>query len=269
VDVTGTDNDANDRYSDLQWLALTQPVNGSVAVNADGTFAIWRNSNAVTTLNFSYRLMDNGPDNDINTPGDNMYDDATVTVNWPVAGALPVSLINFSAARIGSNVNLQWTTTFENNNSGFQIQRSTDNNIWENSGYVASLAPGGNSSNPVNYQFKETNLAGGITWYRLVQTDKDNTATISSSVGVRGVERSARITIYPNPGTSDNMRVFFGSAAARDILITDLSGRILMSRINYTYDNLMITGLKAGVYMLQVMNRISNERQTHKVLILK
>jgi len=269
VDVTGTDNDANDKYSDLQWSMLTPPVNGSVIVNGDGTFAIWRNSPAVTQLIFTYRLMDDGPDDDITTVGDNMYNDATVTVNWPVAAVLPVSLINFTAARSGSNVNLQWTTTFESNNAGFQIQRNTGNGIWENAGYVAGKAPDGTSSIPVTYQFKEANMAAGFTWYRLVQINKDNTAMISISCGVRGMEELARICIYPNPGTSGNMNVLFGSSATRDISIADLSGRIVKNWNNYRSDNLVISGIKPGVYMLLVTNKVINEKQTHKIVIVK
>ena len=94
---------------------LTQPANGSVVVNSNGTFTITRNLTTITQLTFTYRLMDNGPDNDINTTADNMFDDATVTVNWPVGGALPVSLVHFSGSRNGSYVNLQWTTNSESN----------------------------------------------------------------------------------------------------------------------------------------------------------
>lgn len=268
IDVTGTDNDANDRYNDLRWSALTQPENGSVVVNADGSFAIWRNSPAVTQLVFNYRLMDDGPDDDFTTVGDNMYNDATVTVNWPLM-PLPVSLINFNATRNGSNVSLQWTTTMENNNAGFTIQRSAGNGEWQNCGYVASKAPDGASSIPITYQYKETNTAAGFTWYRLVQTDKDNTATISVSAGVRGMEESARVSIYPNPGASGNMNVLFGSSATRDISIVDLSGRIVKTWKNYRSDNLVIKGINAGVYMLLVTNKVINQKQTYKIVIVK
>ena len=267
VDVTGTYNDANDRYSDLRWSLLTQPVNGSVTVNGDGSFAIWRNSTAVTQLIFTYRLMDDGPDNDFTTMEDNMYDDATVTVNWPVASALPVSLTNFTAARNGTTINLQWTTVLESNNAGFQIQRSAGNGVWENSGYVASKAPDGASNIPITYQYKETNTAGGFTWYRLIQTDKDNTATISHSVGVRGMEESARVSIYPNPGTPDNINVLFASTATRDISIVDVSGRIIKSWKNNHSDHLVINGINAGVYMLLVINKATSERNTHKIIV--
>jgi hypothetical protein len=268
VDVTGTDNDANDKYGDLQWSSLTQPANGSVNVNADGRFTISRNSPAVTQLIFTYRLMDDGPDNDINTGGDNMYNDATVTVNWPFI-ALPVSLINFNATRSGPNVNLQWTTTFESNNAGFQIQRSTGNGVWENSEYIPTKAPGGASNTSITYQCKETNMAAGFTWYRLVEIDKNNARAISVTRGVRGMEVSSRVLIYPNPGTSGNINVLFGSSAIRDISIADLSGKIVKNWKNYSSDNLMISGINVGVYMLLVTNKVTNERQTHKIVILK
>ncbi|MCS3799039.1 T9SS type A sorting domain-containing protein [Niastella sp. OAS944] len=267
VDATGIDNDANDDYSDLQWSLLTPPVNGSVVVNNDGSVAVWRNSTAVTQLTFTYRLMDDGPDNDFTTLADNMYNDATVTVNWPVGSNLPVSLIKFNAERSGSTVNLQWTTAAESNNIGFKIQRSTGDGVWQNSGYVASKAFDGTSNTPISYQYNETNTAAGFTWYRLVQKDKDNTSTISASAGVRGMEESARVSIYPNPGTSGNMNVLFGNSATHDISVMDLSGRIVRTWKNYHSDKLLIDGIKAGVYMLVITTRLNNEKQVYKIVI--
>jgi hypothetical protein len=268
-DAGGTDNDADDGYSDLQWSVLTQPVNGAVTVNGNGTFTITRNVKEVTQLIFTYRLSDDGPDNDFSTTADNLTNDAMVTVNWPAASVLPVSLINFNANRSGTDVNLQWTTTFESNNAGFKIQRSTGNGGWETSGYVATKAPEGNSGTPIIYQYKETNTAAGFTWYRLLQIDKDNTPTISVSRGVRGLEESARVSVYPNPGTTDNLNVLFGNSARRDIAIADLSGKIVRSWSNYHNDNLSISGLRAGVYMLLITSKATNERQTHKIVIVK
>ena len=268
VDPTGTDNDPNDDYSHLTWSIVTQPVNGSVVVNADKTVTITRLDKFVTSLTFTYNLCDDGADN-IAGNSDDLCDDATVTVSWPAASTLPVSLINFSANRNGSNVTLQWTTTFESNNAGFKIQRSTGNGAWETSGYVATKAQDGTSGTPITYQYKETNTASGFTWYRLVQIDKDNTPTISASRGVRGLEESARVSVYPNPGTSGNMNVLFGSSANRDIAIADLSGKIVKNWSNYHNDNLSISGLNAGVYMLLITNKATNERQTHKIVIVK
>lgn len=267
-DATGTDNDQNDDFTHLQWSVATQPVNGLVVINPDKTITITRNSTAVTSITFTYNLCDDGADN-IAGNSDDLCDAATVTVNWPVNSTLPVSLINFNANRNGSTVNLQWTTTFESNNAGFKIQRSTGNGAWETSGYIATKTQDGNSGTPITYQYTETNTAAGFTWYRLVQIDKDNTPTITISRGVRGLAESARVSVYPNPGTSGNMNVLFGSSANRDIAIVDLSGKIAKNWSNYHNDNLMITGLNAGIYMLVITNKATNERQTQKIVIVK
>jgi hypothetical protein len=203
------------------------------------------------------------------TTTDNIYSDATVTVNWPAASSLPVSLINFTANRSGTNVTLQWTTTIESNNTGFEIQRSIGNSAYEKVGFVATQAPGGNSGTPLFYQYKEQNNATGTSWYRLVQIDKDGTPTISTAKGVHGIDESARITVYPNPGTSGNTNVLFGSNATRDIIIADLSGKIVKHWSNYHDDNMTITGLDAGIYMLVVINRNTSEKQTQKVVIIR
>jgi hypothetical protein len=268
VDSTGGDNDQNDVYADLQWTALTQPVNGSVTVNSNGTFTIIRNSTAVTQLTFTYRLMDNGPDNDINTTADNMFDDATVTVNWPVGGTLPVSLVNFSGSRNGSYVNLQWTTNIESNNTGFEIQRSNASGVYETIGFVPTKAADGNSSMPLYYQFKEGNTAKGNSWYRIVQIDKDGGRTVTAARGVRGLEEISKVTVYPNPGTSGNMNVMFGSSGIRDIVITDLNGRVVKQWNSYRDDNMAIGGLRTGVYMLIITNKTTSEKLAHKLVVL-
>jgi hypothetical protein len=268
VDLTGTDNDQNDGYDHLKWTVLTQPVNGTAIINADKTITITRLSNAVTTLTFTYSLCDDGTDNTFGT-SDDLCDEATVTVNWPVAAALPVSLINFNATRGGSYVTLQWTTTLESNNAGFEIQRSTGNGIYTTAGFVATKAADGNSSTPLHYQYKELNTSGSNTWYRLVQTDKDGTRTFSTVKGVRGMEESAKVTVYPNPGTSGNMNVLFGSSATRDIIIADLSGKVVKHWSNFRDDNMVINGLNPGVYMLMITNKATSERQAHKLVIIK
>lgn len=268
VDATGNDNDANDAYADLQWSLLTPPVNGTVTINSNGTFTVTRNSTTVTQLTFTYRLMDNGPDNNIATAADNMFDDATVTINWPPAGPLPVSLVNFNGNRKGTNVTLSWTTNMEMQNTGFEIQRSTGNGVYEKVGFVATKAPNGNSDMPLHYVFTEANMAKANSWYRLVQIDKDGTRKVTPVRGIRGLEEISKLTVYPNPGTTGNMNVLFGSSAVRDIMIIDLNGKILKQWNNYHEDNMAISGLHTGVYMLIVNNKGTSERLTQKIVVL-
>jgi hypothetical protein len=268
VDATGNDNDPNDNYSHLQWsLVSPQPANGTVTVNSNGTFSITRNSTTVTQLTFTYRLTDDGPDDDFLTTGDNMTDDATVTVNWPPAGSLPVSFTSFTGNRNGQNVTLQWATSMESNNTGFEVQRSTGNGAYEKVGFVVTKALDGNSSMPLSYQFVETNTAKANTWYRIVQIDKDGTRKMTPVRGVRGMEEIAKLTVYPNPGTTGNMNVLFGNSALRDIKIIDLNGKIMKQWNNYHEDNMSITGLHTGIYMLIVTDKDTNSRLIQKIMV--
>jgi hypothetical protein len=269
VDATGTDNDQNDAYADLQWKVLTQPAfGGTITVNSDGTFTATRSSTAITQLTFTYQITDDGPDNDFSTTADNMTDDATVTINWPPAGSLPVTLVNFTGSRNGSTVTLTWTTNIESDNTGFDIQRSNGNGAFETVGFVATKATGGNSALPISYQYKETNTATGNTFYRLSQIDKNGTRTVSPTKGIRGMQDNARMTVYPNPARSGNMNVLFGSSAIRNIVITDLSGKTLKQWNDYHNDNMVISGLRTGVYILIATNKGTSEKLMQKLVVL-
>jgi len=269
VDSTGTDNDQNDTYAHLQWKVLTQPAfGGTVIVNSNGTFSVTRGATSITQLTFTYQLTDDGPDDNFVTTADNMTDSATVTINWPPAGSLPVTLVDFNGSRNGSTVTLTWTTNIESDNTGFDIQRSNGNGVFETVGFVATKAPGGNSAMPINYQYKETNTATGNTFYRLTQIDKNGTRTVSPIKGVRGMQDNARMTVYPNPAQSGNMNVLFGSNAVRNIIITDLSGKILKQWNDYHNDNMVITGLRTGVYILVATDKGTSEKLMQKLVVL-
>ncbi|MBO9201373.1 MULTISPECIES: T9SS type A sorting domain-containing protein [Niastella] len=268
IDATGTDNDQNDAYGNLKWSVLTQPGNGTVTINSNGTFTVTRNTSVVTLLTFTYQLTDDGPDNDFATTADNMTDDATVTVIWPAPGTLPVTLVNFNASRNGNAVTMQWTTNMESNNTGFEVQRSNGNGAYETVGFVGTKATDGNSATPLHYQFKETNNAKGNTYYRLAQVDKDGMRSISTVKGVRGMDDASRMTVYPNPGKSDNINVLFGSSANRNIVITDLNGKVIKQWNDYHDDNMVINGLRTGVYVLIATNIGTTGRLMQKIVVL-
>jgi len=269
VDATGTDNDQNDTYAHVKWELVTPPSNGTVVLNADGTFTATRNSPSVTQMIFFYRMCDDGADDNIGTTGDNLCDDAKVTINWPSSAITPVSLINFTAGRNGSTVTLKWTTTFESNNKGFEIQRSIGTEGYVTVGFVATKAIGGNSTVPVQYEYKEMNGTKYVSQYRLVQIDIDGTRKFSAIKAVRGQDAVAKMILYPNPSTNGNVTALFSNANERDIVITDLSGKKIKQWLSYTNDNLSITGLGAGVYVLSVNDKISSERSVEKIVVVK
>ncbi len=94
---------------------------------------------------------------------------------------LPVTLINFTATKEGEDALLNWTTTMEENNKGFGIQRSVDGATWNEIGFVTGA---GNSQTTINYQYLDKDLSAGTYYYRLRQVDLDGHEQMSKVVQV-------------------------------------------------------------------------------------
>lgn len=269
IDATGTDGDPDDTYEHLRWTVLTQPVNGNVVINPDGTATITRNKTTVASLTFTYRLCDDGLDNNFATTADNMCDDATVTVNFATGASLPVSIINFSGARNGQNVTVKWTTTFESNNKGFELQRSIGGSEYKAVAFINTKALDGNSQNKLNYEYKEMNNTSALSFYRLVQVDKDGAYKIYNTRPVHGLEQDDKMVLYPNPSTNGNVSVSFGNSNQRDIIVSDMGGKVVKKWNNFKDNNLAVTGLKPGMYTLLVTDITTNKRTIEKIVVTK
>ncbi|MEO8664016.1 MAG: T9SS type A sorting domain-containing protein [Ignavibacteria bacterium] len=82
---------------------------------------------------------------------------------------LPVELTSFTSTVNTRNVILNWTTTYEKNNSGFEIQRTeSESNDWRTFGFVSGM---NNSKLTHEYKFMDKNLNTGKYLYRLKQID--------------------------------------------------------------------------------------------------
>jgi len=84
----------------------------------------------------------------------------------------PVELVSFNSSVSEIDVTLNWTTSVELNNSGFEIERSNakgqTSNEWRKVGFVAG---NGTSTEFHNYEFIEKGLNSGKYKYRLKQID--------------------------------------------------------------------------------------------------
>ena len=98
-------------------------------------------------------------------------------LSWqnPSGTPLPVELSSFSASVSLSTVTLKWQTETEVNNHGFDIERSTSNNVFYKIGFV----PGHGSKNSTqNYSFTDQPTGGTNFSYRLKQIDNDGSYQI-------------------------------------------------------------------------------------------
>ncbi len=96
-------------------------------------------------------------------------------------GTLPVNLVGFGAKKSGDNVNLNWATLSEQNNSHFDILRSGNGTDFASIGKVTG---NGNSNSKINYTFTDKSPEFGANYYRLNQVDFDGKSASSETVAV-------------------------------------------------------------------------------------
>ncbi len=175
---------------------------------------------------------------------------------------LPVDLLSFSGYKDGSRNQLRWKTATEQNNKGFEVQRSLDGVNYDPIGFVNSLAPGGSSSLELNYAFTDNNVTGLRQYYRLRQVDFDGRSKISNIVLLKS-DKPTLITLdgfFPNPATTTiNMLV---GAPAKDkimVIVTDMSGRAMITK-NMNVETgsntlpLDIAALAGGSYVIKLIS---------------
>lgn len=182
---------------------------------------------------------------------------------------LPVSFKSFTAARNQSNVILKWETLWEQNNSGFAVERNT-NGAWQQVGFVASQAMGGNSGDLLSYQFADPNNIKGVSQYRIRQVDLDNKSRYSEIRTVRGEGQIGKIIAFPNPSIDGKVNVSFEDATMnREVSLMDMSGRMVRQWKSVTTNNITIENLTPGMYTLRVFIPETGEQQVQKIVVNK
>ena len=179
-----------------------------------------------------------------NSTGARVWFRDTVTLITPVV--LPVILTNFTAtAKDNGKVYLEWSTSMEHNNKGFQVERSPDvasgNYQWKKIGFVNGSI---NSTTSKQYSFNDEPLGGKRFVYRLKQIDIDENAKYSDSrlVVLKGLDYGLQ-PCYPNP-VNDIANIIYSIAENNlvDIQLFDYSGKLLRQLVNENKE--------AGIYQL-------------------
>jgi trimeric autotransporter adhesin len=110
--------------------------------------------------------------------------------------ALPVTLLKFTGKLQKDNVLLEWTTTMERNNKGFEIEKSFDGVTFRRIGFVRSA---GNSTSNRNYNYLDREYASAVNYYRLKIIDLDGTHDYSNIITVRHSQPAQAVYVVENP----------------------------------------------------------------------
>lgn len=184
-------------------------------------------------------------------------DNIMIRANNPL---LPINLVNFTGIKSDNKNVLSWTTLTESNNSGFELQRSTDGFNFSKLGFIESKSRNGNSANEITYSFTDNNAFASGNYYRLKQLDKDGKSSLSNVVYIKGSKvNSIRIaSVYPNPVINKlNLTVAAPSMERVTVLITDVTGKVMLQTSNQLKEGdnnlqLNVEGLAKGVYSVKV-----------------
>lgn len=184
--------------------------------------------------------------------------------------ALPVELSSFASTVIGNDVTLQWSTSSETNNSGFNIERAVYNNgnlsDWSTVGNVEGH---GNSTVSNSYSFTDRSLNAGIYTYRLKQIDFNGNFeyhNLNSDVVIGVPTRFELMQNYPNP-FNPSTRISFEIPTDGIVKLTvfDNSGKEVAVLSNgykttgyYTVD-FNGSNLASGVYFYKLELNSNNE----------
>lgn len=177
------------------------------------------------------------------------------------ANALPVTFTQFKGERKDNKNVLLWSTSTEQNNAGFEIERSADGKSFSGIAKVGSKAEGGNSNATLNYSFVDETAPSGNNYYRLKQVDKDGKFAYSSTVMIKGdkATKFELVSVYPNPVVRE-LNVKFNAANAEkvQIVITDLTGKTIRSesrQLNAGENlyNVNVATLQAGTYIIRTV----------------
>ncbi|QQS34907.1 MAG: discoidin domain-containing protein [Ignavibacteriales bacterium] len=120
---------------------------------------------------------------------------------WGPDGVFPVELSSFTAQLLHNKVQLDWSTSTETNNYGFEIQRKNsvdENSDWVKIGFVEGA---GNSNSLKVYSFVDNTLLPGTSYYRLKQVDTDGKFSYTEEIEiVNDIPLSFELNQnYPNP----------------------------------------------------------------------
>jgi Secretion system C-terminal sorting domain len=185
---------------------------------------------------------------------------------------LPVTLLSFTASRIGKKfVDLDWQTATEDNDKGFGVERRLDDeSAFSDIGFVPSLAPGGTSASPLAYSYTDTNSYSGISYYRLKQEDLDDRFVYTVIKAVSGSGNSGVVvSLYPNPGHGQFTLRVDGTGQAYTATITDIPGHTLRRIEAVGNNNVSVSGLPPGFYIVRIPNIFGNGQSfVEKVLIV-
>ncbi|MFZ1321277.1 MAG: FG-GAP-like repeat-containing protein [Ignavibacteria bacterium] len=259
-----------DFFVNIRGSSIIQYIN-----NGDGSFSQNIQNNLSYDASSAFGDYDNDGDIDIAIKE---YNTGEIAILLNGDSPLPVELSSFTSSINLNSVKLNWTTSQEQNNSGFEIQRTENSNevqeVWKKVDFINGT---GNSSTEKNYSYDDKDLASGKYKYRLKQIDFNGNFEyheLSNEVVIGIPKTSELLQNYPNPF---NPVTYISYRLSENGFVTlrifDNSGREVKTLVNefkqagYYTDIFNGSDLASGVYFYKLS--FGDFVQTKKLSLVK
>ena len=148
---------------------------------------------------------------------------------------LPVEWILFTGKQQENDVVLNWQTAREQQNLGFDVERSADGIRWDRIGFVPAST---DNSDLSVYSFidKSANQAcpaNCVLYYRLRQKDLDGKEELSKiiTINLNNTAFSAGVQVFPNPVRNEMLTLVFPEIRSEEVAVrlVNASGQVVRS----------------------------------------
>ena len=169
---------------------------------------------------------------------------------------LPVELADYTAYKNDkSSIKIDWSTSFENNNRYFILERSFNGANFSVLDTIKAI----NTSNGGSYSYTDTKPFELDNFYRLKQVDLDGKTTTFKVLSVKGSGLlKEALTISPNPVQSTiNLQWVHNQKGNLNIVLLDLQGKQVAAWKYQKQDtrwnqSISLPAIATGTYILQI-----------------
>ena len=185
----------------------------------------------------------------------------------------PVEFTAFNANINEGKVSLNWSTSTETNNKGFEVQRKSENGNFERVGFVNGA---GSTTDPQSYSYTDSKVNNGNYSYRLKQVDFNGSFSYSKEVNVK-VDVPLQFALdqnYPNPfNPSTQIKYSIPQDAFVTLTVYNSLGQKVATLVNGTVKagqhnvNFNASNIASGVYFYRL--EANNKVSVKKMMLLK
>lgn len=185
--------------------------------------------------------------------------DSLISYNHPKNYIAAATLGQLTGGYSSGFVQLQWSTSSENDMGHFEVERSTDGINFRK---IGKLLAKGDNNIKTEYTYLDILAEKGSNFYRLVIIDKDGNFTYSKVITI-GVEKGiSLLVVYPNP-FGKKVQVKFNSDEADQVtmIIISSEGKIMSKQVDAVQkgENRIsirnVDNLPGGIYYLEVSTK--------------